>query len=117
MKKIIAFVLATAPGLAMAQQITDANSLTSKLTNIGNTFLTLLISFGVIWIIFNIVKYLIVGGDDPEKRKTAGSAILWGIVGLFVILSIWGLVKILSNTFRTDTNVPTFPKVVPPPAV
>lgn len=119
MKKWIAAALAFAPSAAFAQQIVDANSLTAKLTNIGNTIITILISLAVIWIIWNVIRYLIIGGDDPEKRKTAGGAIIYGIVGLFVILSIWGLVKILTNTFRTDTNVPRneFPQVVPPPQI
>ncbi|MEY2664672.1 MAG: Type secretion system pilin [Candidatus Parcubacteria bacterium] len=111
--------MALAPVAAFAQQIVDANSLTTKLTNIGNTVVTILISLGVIWIIVNIVRYLIIGAGNPESRATAGHSIIWGIVGLFVILSIWGLVKILSNTFSTDNNVPRnqFPQVVPPPQI
>jgi hypothetical protein len=111
MKKIIATAFATlAPVIALAQTsgaITDANKLVEKLTNLGNTFIQILIAFAVIYIIYNVVRYLVMGGDDEEKRKKAGSAILWGVVGLFVILSIWGLVRILTNTFRTDTTTPT----------
>jgi heme/copper-type cytochrome/quinol oxidase subunit 4 len=110
MKKFIATALATlAPVIALAQTsgaITDANKLVEKLTNLGNTFIQILIAFAVIYIIYNVVRYLVMGGDDEEKRKKAGQAILWGVVGLFVILSIWGLVRILTNTFRTDTTTP-----------
>jgi len=106
MKKIIAGIVAVAPSLAFAQAITDVNSLTYKLTNLGNTFIQILIALAVIWIIFNVVRYII-GADSEEKRTTYGKAVLWGIVGLFVILSIWGLVRILSNTFRTDSTAPT----------
>lgn len=112
MKKIIAALVALTPGVAFAQAITDVNSLTYKLTNLGNTVIEILIAFAVIWIIYNVVRY-IVKADNPDERKPIGSAILWGIVGLFVILSIWGLVRILTNTFRTDTTAPTsqFPQV------
>ena len=106
MKKAIATVLASLPVLVSAQAITDVNSLTYKLTNIGNTIIQILIAFAVLYIIFNAVRY-IMAAEDPEKRNAIGMAILWGIVGLFVILSIWGLVNILSNTFRTNTNAPT----------
>jgi uncharacterized membrane protein YidH (DUF202 family) len=117
MKKLIAFALAFAPVAVFAQQITDANQLTTKITNIGNTIVVLLISFSVIWIIVNVVRYLIAGGE--EDRKKGGMAILWGVVGLFVILSIWGLVAILTNTFSTNTNIPRekFPVVIPPPQI
>lgn len=106
MKKVFATLLVLAPAVASAQAITDVNSLTYKLTNLGNTVIEILIAFAVIFIIYNVIRY-IVNADDPGKKDPIGKAILWGIVGLFVILSIWGLVRILTNTFRTDTTAPT----------
>ena len=112
MKKILATLAAFLPSIAAAQAITDINTLTYKLTNIGNVFIEILIAFAVIWIILNVVRFII-SGDNEEKRKGYQGAILWGIVGLFVILSIWGLVRILTNTFRTDTTAPVnqYPQV------
>lgn len=112
MKKFLLALAVFLPAVASAQAITDVNSLTYKLTNIGNVVIEILIAFAVIYIVFQAVRY-IVSGDDSEKRKEIGKGILWGIVGLFVILSIWGLVRILTNTFRTDTNAPVnqFPQV------
>ncbi|MDB5258835.1 MAG: hypothetical protein JWO73_43 [Candidatus Taylorbacteria bacterium] len=121
MKKWIVAALALAPSAAFAQQITDINGVTSKITNIGNTVVTILISLAVIYIIINVVRYLIIGAGDPASRATAGHAIIWGIVGLFVILSIWGLVRILTNTFSTQNNAPTTElnkiMVIPPPQI
>src|SRR4051812_31576646 len=105
MKKIIAFVLAGSPLLAFAQPITDINSLALKTTNIGNLIIGLAISLAVLFIIVNVVRYLIAGGE--EDRKKGGQAILYGVIGLFIILSIWGLVAILKNSFRTADRVPT----------
>ena len=112
MKKIAAALAILVPSIASAQAITDVNSLTYKLTNIGNVVLEILIAFAVIYIVFNAIRY-IMAGDKPEERNAIGKGILWGIVGLFVILSIWGLVRILTNTFRTDTTAPVnqFPQV------
>jgi len=112
MKKILAALAVSIPTLVSAQAITDVNSLTYKLTNIGNVVIEILIAFAVIYIIFQVIRY-IMAGDKPEERSTIGKTVLWGIVGLFVILSIWGLVRILTNTFRTDTNAPVnqFPQV------
>lgn len=112
MKKILTILAVSLPAVASAQAITDINSLTYKLTNIGNVAIQILIAFAVIYIIFNVVRY-IMKADKPEDRAPIGQAVLWGIVGLFVILSIWGLVRILTNTFRTDTNAPVnqYPQV------
>lgn len=118
MKKLIATLAVLAPSVAFAQQaVVDVNSLSQKITGIGNTVIGILIALAVIFIIYNVVQFIIKAGSDD--RKTYQSAILWGIVGLFVILSIWGLVNILSGTFNTQNQAPVqnFPTVTTPPAV
>ncbi len=106
MKKIIAFVLAASPLSVFAQNpITNVNDVASKASQLGNLIIGLAISIAVLWIIINVVRYLI-ATNDPDKRKEGGKGILFGIVGLFVILSIWGLVAILRNTFRTNDQRP-----------
>ncbi|MEI6304591.1 MAG: hypothetical protein WCP09_01045 [Candidatus Taylorbacteria bacterium] len=118
MKKIIAVALALTPVVAFAQltQITDVNSLSSRLVSLGNTFTYLLIALAVIFIIWNVVMSLI-KGNDPAARGAAASSILYGIVGLFVILSIWGLVNILVNTFGTRPPAATVPQAQNAPIV
>lgn len=115
MKKKLAFIVASMPLLAFAAaDIHDINSLTGTLTSIGNVVIQLLIAFAVIYIIFNVVRY-IMSSNDPAKRKEIGAGILYGIVGLFVILSIWGLVAILTGSFNTQNRPPKeqFPVIEP----
>lgn len=109
MKKLLALIAFLVPSVALAQTstITDVNSLTAKLVGIGNIIIYLLVSLAVIYIIWNVIQVFVRGKDDPEGGKNAKIQVLWGIVGLAVILSIWGLVGILTNTFRTTpTNAP-----------
>jgi hypothetical protein len=97
---------------------TGQDSIFGKFTSLGNSFITIVISLAVIWIVVNVFVYLIAGSED--KRKEGGLRILYGVVGLFVILSIWGLVAILKNSFGTGNNTPTenqFPKVIDPTTV
>ena len=110
MKKIIAIIAFAAPSIAMAQTsaVTDVNSLSAKLLGIGNTVTYILVAFAVIYIVWNVIHYLIMGSGEEGRSKSAMN-ILWGIVGLFVIVSIWGLVTILTNTFRTTPTQQTIP--------
>jgi hypothetical protein len=102
MKKIIAGIVALVPMVSFAQQpITNANSLVTKLTGLGTTFIGILIALGVIFIVWHAVMFIL-KASDPEGRKTHGQGILWGVVGLAVIFSIWGLVAILKGTFVTS---------------
>jgi nitrogen fixation/metabolism regulation signal transduction histidine kinase len=113
MKKIIAIVglLTPAVALAQSQPITDVNQLTAKLVGIGNLVTYLLVALAVIFIIWNVIFFLIRGADDQEARGKAASRIISGIVGLFIILSIWGLVNILVGTFRTTPTNTAIPQV------
>ncbi len=105
MKKIFAAIaLAFAPAIASAQQlgaINNINDVTAKFTSILNTTTVIIVAVAVLWIIINVVRYL-VGGKDSEKRKEGGMRILFGVIGLFVIISIWGLVSIFKNSFVTN---------------
>lgn len=105
MKKLIALVLSFIPSLAFAQStITSVNDVVSTATRIGNIVVTLAISFAVIWIIVSVVRFFIAGGEEDKQKGK--DAIIYGVIGLFLILSIWGLVYILTNTFKTNNQIP-----------
>lgn len=93
---LIPFVAAAQFGTAPVQ---DANDVLLKFADIMDSAVWVLISLAVLFIIWNAVMFIKhAGGDDRGKYQ---NAILWGIVGLFLILSIWGLVNILGRTFKT----------------
>jgi amino acid transporter len=86
-------------------QIDNVNNLITRLATLGDVIVYLLVALAVIFVVYNIVIYLI-KGDDPATKGKAGLNILWGIAGLAIIVSLWGLVNILLNTFGTNTNPP-----------
>ena len=47
--------------------------------------------------IFKLLQFLIT--DSEEKRKNARNTMVYGIIFIFVMVSVWGLVAILNNTF------------------
>jgi len=104
MKKLIALSLFALPGFVSAQDVTDANSLIAKISSILNAVIPILVSFAVVYLIYAIVKYIIAG--DEDKRKEGKTMVGYGILGLFLILSIWGLVNILVRTFGLRNTPP-----------
>jgi len=107
MKKIFALFIALSPLSAFAQgaagtKITSVEGLFQTFTRLSNSFIVILISAAVVYIIFNTIRYLIAGSEEDKKK--GGYSIMYGIIALFVIISIWGLVYILKGTLQTDTN-------------
>lgn len=69
-----------------------------------NQALFVLIGVATIVFIYHIVKYFILPNED---RKAAGNYVMYSVIGFFVILSFWGLVNIIVNTFDLDNQAPT----------
>lgn len=67
----------------------------------------LLITLSIVLFIVGVIKY-IAKADEAAQREEGRRFMIYGIVALFVMVSIWGLVGILQGTFGlgTDTLIP-----------
>lgn len=131
-KKLIVLssvVLGSTPLLAFAQigtvgstsnqcDISQTGTLFGLLCRFGQLFnavVPVLIALGVLWFVWGVVTYVI--ADDEEAKSSGRNRMIWGIVGLAVIIGVWGLVNFLRNTFglnnNTNIQLPTIPVVIP----
>lgn len=58
----------------------------------------LLYAIAFIAFLIGIVRYFFFGGE--EAREKGKQLIVWGLVGFFVIFSVWGIVRLLLSTFN-----------------
>lgn len=65
----------------------------------------LIIALAVLTFVWNVYRYFFTEKD----KKEAGMYVLYSTIGFFVILSLWGLVNILTNSFKLDNNQPNWP--------
>ncbi len=115
-KKLIVLsgmALGFAPVLALAQQTGVLNrcagvgqgtlsGILCKISDLLNLVVPILVALGVIYFIWGVISYVI--GTDEETKASGRQKIIYGIIGLAVIVGVWGLVKILNTTFGVDTN-------------
>ncbi len=64
-----------------------------------------LFTLAVVGFIWGIITYYL-NPTNEEKRKNGKTFMIWGIIALFVMISMWGLVGVLSNTFGVKTFIP-----------
>ena len=108
MKKFIAFGasgLALVPMLAFAQNISQISGILNIVQVVLNTIIPILITLGVIYFIYGVIGY--VTAKDEEKKDEARNVMIYGIIGLFVIVSIWGLIRFLGNATGVQTGTTT----------
>ncbi len=53
-----------------------------------------------LWGVFNYVR----GAGDPKARETGRSHILWSLIGMAIMFSVFGLMTIISNTVGGPTG-------------
>jgi hypothetical protein len=117
------FVLGLSPVIAFAQNVQTSNvsgcnptiqtfgDMLCKISQILGAIIPVLIALGVVYFVWGVVQYVI---SSDEEAKTAGrNRIIFGIIGLAVIIGMWGLVNILTHTFgltnSSNITLPTVP--------
>ena len=99
------------PSVCLRGQITTIQDLLCKFSEILNAILPVLIALGVVYFVWGVISYVV--GSGEEAKKKGRDRIIYGIIGLAVIVGVWGLVAILKNTFGLNNvqriNFPTVP--------
>ena len=91
--------VALLPYVVLAQ---DLNAVVNKLTTQLNSIPGLLVGLAIILFLWGVLKYIMAGSEGDVKE--AVQMILWGLVAIFVMLSVWGLVNVLSGTIGIGTG-------------
>ncbi|MBU4480281.1 pilin [Patescibacteria group bacterium] len=67
-----------------------------------NILVPVVISLAVLFFLYGLAMYIWKVGEEKESGK---DMMIWGIIGLFVMVSIWGLVNLLGDTLGLDENI------------
>jgi hypothetical protein len=107
-RRLIPLGLLFMPLLALAESVRSLEDLLGDrnrgLLKIFDLVVKVLIGAALVLFLYGVVKY-ISSGDNEEERKKGKDLIIYGIIGLFVMVSVWGLVNILAGTFELNSNV------------
>lgn len=97
------------PALVFGQSV---DYIFSQSMGLINTYLIpLLIGVAALMFLWGVYEFITSAGDE-EKRKTGKNHIIYGLIGLVVMIAFWALVGALRTYFGlTDTTPPTLPRV------
>ncbi len=92
--------------------VTKANEL------IINPLITLLFALAVVYFLYGVLEFFL--NQTNEEKKTSGkSHMMWGIIGITIMMGVWFFLGIIINTFNIKDIDPeqgkvTLPDYVPP---
>lgn len=108
--KILPLGLLT-PMFALAQpNLGWFESLLDQFGGLVSTMIPIAIAIGLLVFIWGLVQYIMNSGDDTAKTD-GKNKMIYGIVALFVMVSVWGIVAVLGQIFNVTvggdmTNTP-----------
>jgi uncharacterized membrane protein YjfL (UPF0719 family) len=75
------------------------DSIINKLAdNIINPLITFLFALATLFFIYGVAEYFILNKDDSTARSEGAQHILWGVIGMFIMLSAYGIVRLIMAT-------------------
>jgi hypothetical protein len=100
------------PMVTFAQELTTFTTLVNQFGKIVDLLIPIVFTLGLLFFFWGLVKYIMGDAHDQEQAK---KTMLWGIIALFVMSAVWGLVAFVGKTFGVDTSktnqgVPTVTK-------
>ncbi len=78
--------------------MTFADLIRTIIFSVINPLIALVSALALLYFLYGVSQYILHGGDT-EKRNEGYQTMIYGIIALFVMVSVWGLVGVLSNTF------------------
>jgi len=106
-------VLATTSGILVAfalplvsfaaiNNVSDVGSFI--IDTINNVLVPVLFAVAFIVFLWGAFDAFILGANSEEVKIKGKNLMLWGLIGFFVMVSVWGLVNILTNTANLGNN-------------
>ncbi|PIT90869.1 hypothetical protein COU17_03415 [Candidatus Kaiserbacteria bacterium CG10_big_fil_rev_8_21_14_0_10_49_17] len=103
MKRI---TLAVAALLALPSFAFAATGLQGVLQTVGtliSSAIPIVLALAVLAFFWGLMKYIFSAGD-ADKQEEGRNIMIWGIIALFVMVSVWGLVRLLQDTFNISKD-------------
>ena len=96
MKRIIVSGLTLMfPLAAAAATVAD---IIGRARSVVNLVIPLLASVAFAASLYGIMRFIASSGNE-EKRSEAKKYVLYGLIGMFVIIAFWGILTVVANTF------------------
>lgn len=98
----------TLPILAAAATILDTLALANTVLN---ALIGLFVTLAIIAFFWGLIKYLF--GEGSEGKGEGLKIMFYGVIVIFVMVSIWGIVRLLQSTFSVTSTTPVVPQGAP----
>ena len=81
------------------------------ISNVVNGLIPIVLALTVLFFFWGLAMYLLDAGNS-EKKADGIRIMVMGVAALFVMVSIWGIIGVLQQTFQVDQSKPIIPEPI-----
>jgi zinc transporter ZupT len=78
--------------------MTFATWVTGIVGAINTVVIPLILALAALAFLWGVVNYFFLHSGEEDKRVEARQFVIWGLLGIVVLFSVWGLVNLLLST-------------------
>ena len=93
--KVLGVLFLITPLIGLASGVGNLEGVIAKVKSLLSSVLPLILTLAVFYFLWALTNYMLKAGDNKDEAR---QQMLWGVIILFVMVSVWGLVNILSGT-------------------
>ncbi len=72
-------------------------------TMILNPLIVLLFALALIYFLYGVFEF-VSGQDNDEKKTTGKSHMIWGVIGLTIMMGVWFIMGVILNTLGISSS-------------
>ncbi len=112
--------LLVTPFIAAAQQVPTGNTILGmnaggatlrtlilSIVDIINRIFPILLSLAVVFFFIGLIRY-ITKATDTKARALGRDTIIWSLTGLFIIVTLWGVLSLIQSAFFPAPASPNY---------
>ncbi len=102
-KTFLAAVVAITPVLAFAAEpLGNVSDLVGNIGELINLLVPIVFTLALLFFFWGLARFILSSGEEKEKSK---GIMIWGIVALFIMSSVWGITAYIGSALGVGENV------------
>ncbi|MCA9353676.1 hypothetical protein KC842_02280 [Candidatus Nomurabacteria bacterium] len=69
-----------------------------------NPLIILMFAVALIIFLYGVIEFIAIKTD--QARKNGKNHMLWGVIGMFIMVSVFTILRIIANTVGSDVQIP-----------
>lgn len=83
---------------------TDLTGIINLFTDIGLKIIPFLGAVAFLVFVWGVARFIKSAGSEKEV-KDSKNLLIWGVIGLFLLVTIWGIISFMRNEFGFGSDV------------